>query len=240
MMVMKMGNIKDKNITIFGDSISKGVSITDGKIVKVENNAVNLLEEHYGISINNRSVFGQTLKRVYDKKLIDEYLNNLDENKQNVLVISLGGNDSDYNWDQVAAFPLNEHHSKTPIAEFTKILEEIIIKVKQKNVRLILTNLFPIDSNRYFDNIISKKNDRSNILQFLNNDISNLSRHQEVYNDTIIKLGNKYNVPVLDIRSIFLLNTHFLLNLSLDGIHPNADGQIEIAKVLIEQIDNLK
>ncbi|OLA10604.1 MAG: hypothetical protein BHW12_01870 [Coprobacillus sp. 28_7] len=68
-----MGNIKDKNITIFGDSISKGVSITDGKIVKVENNAVNLLEEHYGISINNKSVFGQTLKRVYDKKLIDEY-----------------------------------------------------------------------------------------------------------------------------------------------------------------------
>ena len=62
----------------------------------------------------------------------------------------------------------------------------------------------------------------------------------EFYNDIIIKLGNKYNVPVLDIRSIFLLNTHFLLNLSLDGIHPNADGQIEIAKVLIEQIDNLK
>ena len=234
-----MGNIKNKNITIFGDSISKGVSINDGKIVKVDKNAVNLLEDHYNITINNKSVFGQTLKRVYDKKLIDEYLNNLDENEQNVLVISLGGNDSDYNWDEVAAHPNDEHHSKTPLNEFTKILEEIILKVKQKNIRLILTNLFPIDSKRYFDNIISKKNDCKSILQFLNDDITNLSRHQEVYNDAIMNLGNKYNICVLDIRSAFLLNTHFLLNLSLDGIHPNADGQIEIAKILIEQIDNL-
>ena len=234
-----MGNIKNKNITIFGDSISKGVLINDGKIEKVEKNAVNIIEEHYDININNKSVFGQTLKRVYDKKLIGEYLNNLDESKQNVLVISLGGNDSDYNWDQVASDPQNEHYSKTPLNEFTRILEETIIKVKQNNVKLILTNLFPIDSKRYFDNIISKKNDCKSILQFLNNDITNLSRHQEVYNDVIMNLGNKYSIPILDIRSVFLLNTHFLLNLSLDGIHPNANGQIEIAKVLIEQIDSL-
>lgn len=235
-----MGNIKNYKVTIFGDSIPKGVSINEGKITKVEKNAVNLIEEHYNITIDNKSFFGQTLKRVYDKNMIDTYLNSINNVMKNVLVISLGGNDSDYDWPEVAKNPLTYHTSKTPIDQFKNILREIIIKVKKNDVKVIMTNLFPIDSQRYFDNIIAKNNDRDAILKFLNNDISNISRHQECFNDIITDLGRELNVKVLDIRTNFLLNTHFLEALSVDGIHPNALGQIEIANELIKQIDLMK
>lgn len=238
-MVMKMGNIRNYNVTIFGDSIPKGVSINEGKVIKVEKNAVNLLEEHYDININNKSFFGQTLKRVYDKNMIDSYLSSINNSMKNVLVISLGGNDSDYDWPNVAKDPFGNHTSKTPIEEFKRILREIIVKVKKNDVKVILTNLFPVDSYRYFENIIARNNDREAILKFLNNDISNISRHQECFNDTITDLGKELNVRVLDVRTNFLLNTRFLETLSFDGIHPNALGQIEIANELIKQIDLL-
>lgn len=234
-----MVNIKNYKITIFGDSVPKGVFIDSGKIIKIDKNAINYIDEHFDIQIDNKSVFGQTLKRVYDKGLIDNYLNTINPNDKNTLIISLGGNDCDFDWKSVAENPDIYHTSRTNIEEFTFCLEDIIKKVSKHNVHLIFTNLFPIDSKRYFDNIITKSYNRENILKFLNNDISNLSRHQECYNDIILKIASKYEIEVMDIRSQFLLNTHFLENISLDGIHPNAEGQKEIGLILIKQITKL-
>lgn len=233
-----MVNIKNKNITVFGDSITKGVIIDNGKIKKVEHNAVSIIENHYAIKINNISYFGQTLKRAYDKGLIANYFKTIDKNKDNVLIIALGGNDSDYDWEKVSIDPKINHSSKTTLPEFKELLNKINDLAKNNNVYLCLVNLFPLDSQRYFDNVLSSKYNGENILKFLDGDVTNLSRHQEYFNSAIYEFAIKNNIHLFDIRSPFLLKNDFLSNLYLDGIHPNQLGQIEIANILINQIDN--
>ncbi len=75
-----MCKLRDYNITIFGDSIAKGIITTaDGKIQRLEDCAVNLLQQRWGKEITNNSAFGQTLERIYNKGYIEDYINNLDK-----------------------------------------------------------------------------------------------------------------------------------------------------------------
>ena len=46
---------REKKITVFGDSIGKGVFTDGGKIEVIKDNAVKLFEEWKGIEIDNRS-----------------------------------------------------------------------------------------------------------------------------------------------------------------------------------------
>ena len=68
-----MKNLNNYNITIFGDSIGKGIVTDSGKIEIMKDNAVELLQKAHSIKIDNRSVFGQSLKRIMQKGLIDKY-----------------------------------------------------------------------------------------------------------------------------------------------------------------------
>ena len=90
-----MKNLNQLNITVFGDSIGKGISTDNGKIEILKDNAVALIEKEYSLKIDNRSVFGQSLKRITQKGIIEKYLENLEKNENNVVVLELGGNDSD-------------------------------------------------------------------------------------------------------------------------------------------------
>ena len=78
------------NITILGDSLGKGMKIENGKPQKLKTNAVEILEKHYNIEINNNSCFGQTLKRIVEKDMINDYLSNIDTTKRNVVVFAVG------------------------------------------------------------------------------------------------------------------------------------------------------
>ena len=100
---------KEKKITVFGDSIGKGVFTDGGKIEVIKDNAVKLFEEWKGIEIDNRSGYGQSLKRLLDKGVIEKYIAGLDKSKRNIAVIELGGNDADFDWKAVADAP-NENH----------------------------------------------------------------------------------------------------------------------------------
>ena len=85
-----MKNLKDLNITVFGDSIGKGVVTDNGKIEVVKDNAVELLEKSNLIKIDNRSIFGQSLKRISKRGLIDKYIDGVTCDKKNVVVLELG------------------------------------------------------------------------------------------------------------------------------------------------------
>lgn len=63
-----MKNPKNKNIILVGDSISKGLFDHMG-VRRLERNAVDIINETYGILIESRSVFGQTLKRTKKNNL---------------------------------------------------------------------------------------------------------------------------------------------------------------------------
>lgn len=224
-------------ITLFGDSIPKGYTTNGGKIEKVNKDAVSILEEKYGFHIENRSVYGQTLNKLYERGVIDKYLEETAGQSGRTAVFCIGGNDSDYDWKAVAASPKAFHQSKTPLKVFEKELDELIGKLQKDGVNVLLTTLTPVDSKRYFERVISKVADGEKVLEFLSGDITNINRHQECYNLAVIGAAVKNKCRIIDIRSEFLMQTDYLVNYSDDGIHPNAGGHAVIAKSVMKFID---
>ena len=224
---------KESIITVFGDSVSKGVYLDEKlTIKKLDNPLVKLLKEECNVNITNNSVFGQTLARLYNKGEIDNYINNLDKTKNNICVICLGGNDADFDWDKVARSPYEAHGPKTDVLTFESILRNSIKKLKRNKVKVALFTLFPIHSELYFNNVILKKYYGNNILEFLHNDLTNLNRHQEIFNNTILKIAYETNSILLDIRNIFLDSVNYIDYCSKDGVHPNQKAQYKILDYL--------
>lgn len=223
-----------KTFTVLGDSIPKGIITKDNKICLAKNNAVEIVQNYYNIQINNFSFYGQTLKRIYDKNLLEQLIKNMQKENSNYIIFSIGGNDADYNWSEVSENPNGNVLPVTPISQFKKILQKSISYLKKNNINVIVTTMIPMDSNRYFNNVISKRGDKDEILKFLKQDISNISRQHERYNLALIELAIANNCPILDIRSQFLLNKDYLKYLCEDGIHPNESGYKKIANYIIK------
>ncbi len=224
-----MNYVFGKEVTIFGDSITKGMYFDGLKPQKIQNSFVEILQKEGNLSITNNSVFGQTLKRVYEKGIIQTYaLQNDVDNR--VCVIALGGNDSDYNWLEVQNGSAITYAPKTSLEEFSFMLENLVEILKEKNIIPILCSLCPVDSNRYFDNVLAKKFDGTKILEFLHGDKQNIYRYQELYNNEIIKLAMKTNTIFFDYRKEFLKRADYTQLMCLDGIHPNEQGHKLIAE----------
>ena len=231
-----MENLK---VTIFGDSIPKGIATKNGKIEKLKNNVVSIVIEKLGIDAENISVYGQTLSRLVEKEYVDKYISKLNSNCTNIAIISLGGNDADYDWKTVASSPDVDHLSKTPLDKFELLLENTVKKLKVSGVDVILTTIPPVDSQRYFDNIICKIADGNAVLKFFKGDVQNIYRHQESYNYAIIRVAQKQNCKLFDIRSAFLQDRAFLSKLCEDGIHPNEQGHTVMAEEILKQLEKI-
>ena len=91
-----------KTFTVLGDSIPKGIITKNNKICLAKQNAIDIIENYYKININNFSFYGQTLKRLYSKNIIDSLITSLKQENRNYVIFSIGGNDADYNWQKVA------------------------------------------------------------------------------------------------------------------------------------------
>ena len=213
------------NIKIFGDSIGKGVCTNNGKIEIIKNNAVELFLKNYGFNINNQSVYGLSLKKFMDRKIIDKYIQTLSSYKDNVAVFELGGNDADYDWQSVAQTPNLYHDSKTNLKEFIFDLNEIIKKLNRAKVKMYFCTLIPINSERYFNNVISKIANAQKVLDFFHGDFNTIHRHQEIFNTELLKVAITSGVEIIDFRTEFLLSKVFDDLMCLDGIHPNEKGQ---------------
>ncbi|NLY08178.1 MAG: SGNH/GDSL hydrolase family protein, partial [Spirochaetales bacterium] len=144
------------NICILGDSISKGVTF-DGlssKYNQLKNSYVAILQEKFGLSINNLSKFGCT---------VTKGLAMLDFHKQAVAesqyaIVEYGGNDSDMRWDEVAKAPDCTHLPLTEKSDFRCKYEDMIRQIQNLGTTPILLNLPPIDAQRYFERISQGKN----------------------------------------------------------------------------------
>ncbi len=235
-------NISEKfgNITLFGDSIPKGYTTIGGKIEKIEENAVQILEKEYKISIENRSKYGITLHRLYERQVIEKYLEDSAGDPKRTVVFCIGGNDSDFDWKAVAASPLEAHESKTPLKLFRKELNELISKLQREDVKVAITTLPPVDSARFYETVICKIADGEQVLRFFDGDLTNISRCQEGYNLAIMETAAENGCKLIDIRSPFLMRRDYLHHYSDDGIHPNQNGHRIIAESVMQFIDALE
>lgn len=220
-----------KSVQIFGDSVFKGV-LLDEKTMKYCPPAGNLfggLAEKYGAEITNHSVFGCTVTKG------TRYLNDVLDNTLpcDVAVMEYGGNDSDFNWVAVSQNPRQEHASFTPPEAFEVKYRALVDRLLQKNIRVVLSNLPPIDSNLYLDWIERRFHAEKDQLLIFLRDPNRIYRYQEIYSGIVTRIARETGCELLDIRTEFLKRIDFLSLLCVDGIHPNESGQ----KIIIDCLD---
>ncbi len=224
----------ETKITLFGDSIGKGITTDNGKIEMLSKTAVGLFENNYGTKIDNRACYGQSIKRLAKKGAIDSYIKSIDKDKNNIAVIELGGNDADFDWKRVGLCPNGAHTPNTDIKEFSSLYGEAISKLKGAGVKVVACTIVPIDSKRFFNRVIGGLTDKNRVLEFFKGDYNTIHRHQEMFNNEILKNAYGKGVRVIDLRRKFLDTNDFEGLMCLDGIHPNEKGQAEIFSAINE------
>jgi acyl-CoA thioesterase-1 len=220
---------------VSGDSISKGVIFDEvkNKYVVLADNYVALLQNRLKGTVYNTAKFGNTLI-----KGISRLRHDIVKDTPDIVLIEYGGNDCDYNWNEIADHPESLHEPKTNFNQFEKQLKEIVEFLKTNKIMPILMTLPPLNADHYLK-WVSKNNPLAemNILRWLGS-VTRIYWWQERYSSTIIKVAEETKTRWIDIRGAFLQYPDFNKFLCLDGIHPNQDGHKIIADKIIDFITN--
>jgi len=224
-------------VQIFGDSILKGVML-DEKSMRYfisKENGVNDLERTLQVNIVNNSKFGSTVE--YGYKQLQNFLDK--GLRCDIALIEYGGNDSDYNWDEVAEDPDRPHFPHTPMKQFEETLRRMVESVKKAGILPLMMSLPPVDAQRYFAWITRKGQSKENILKFLG-DIQHIYRFHELYSNIVTRVAYETKSLFVDVRSYFLISRNFRALICEDGIHPNAEGHKLIRQAFVDFALKLK
>ena len=216
-------------ISIFGDSILKGVRMLKGTTRYGTTDDIDLesIARAHDWVLDNRSRFGCTVTK--GEQLLNRLLEKNDPPA--AVLLEYGGNDADFHWSEVAARPFDEHLPNTPLPVFSETLKRMVETLRLHGVKPVLSTLPPISAERYLDWITRNGLDRERILLWLG-DANAIYRYQENYSRAIERLSKELDCYLVDLRSAFLSQRVLLPYLCEDGIHPNDRGQHLIHQVL--------
>ncbi|MDR2572408.1 MAG: SGNH/GDSL hydrolase family protein [Oscillospiraceae bacterium] len=224
-----------RNVEIFGDSILKGVQLSDENMrYHVDNNIdVDLLEKRFRLSINNFSKFGCTISKAFS--LIEKRIKS-GKLQCDAIVMNLGGNDCDFDWKAVSERPDDEHQPNTPLDVFFDTYCKIINFLKENGIRPIITTLPPLDAQRFFDWFCGGLEKKANVIKWLGS-VESIYRWQENYSRTIEKIAEETGTLLVDLRGAFLKYRKLEHLLCADGTHPNTEGQRVITQEFFDFIE---
>lgn len=219
-----------KKIVALGDSITKGIlfanegakkfnyTLCDNPFIRQVANQLDAEEINLGKMGCTIVVGEQILDRNMAKIVGAEYA-----------VVCFGGNDSDYNWKQIAADRTKNHAPKTNLETFVATYIRIIEKLKDAQITPILLSLPPIDAQRYFDfftcNLSTEGN--RNIIEWLNGSIQTIKKGHDLYNDAVKSIACSTKTKLIDITQILGIGRDYLC---MDGIHPTSVAHSKIAE----------
>jgi len=217
-----------RKIEVFGDSILKGIQVNPfNKHYHVNNNIdVGMLSEKFSLDIVNRSKLGCTVVR--GKTMLDKYLDGTPD--CSAILMDFGGNDCDFDWKSISEHPEAEHEPNTPVNRFVKVYTDIIKRIVENRIRPVITNLPPLEPQRYFDWFCKGLN-KENVLRWLEN-VHAIYRFQELYSHTVEEIARNSGALLVDLRGAFLRERYLGRFLCEDGIHPNTEGQRLITQEL--------
>ena len=152
-----------------------------------------------------------------------------------------GGNDCNFDWPAIGRDPDYPHQPVTALADFEATMRECIGLLRGAGITPVLMSLPPVDSDKYYEYIISKGVDRSSLLKFLGTPLS-IYRYQELYSVAISKLARSEELPFVDVRSAFLecIGSPFSQLISGDGLHPTEKGYEIVARCFRERLESIK
>ena len=212
--------VQNRQVTLLGDSILKGIQVDLGDRRYRTHNEINVeaLESEFQLSIHNDAHFGATVRK--GSRLLDRMLAR--KLPCDMMVMDFGGNDCDFRWKEIAEDPTGDHQPNVPLPEFVELYREMIRRVRSHGIRPILTNLPPLDSERFF-NWWCGDLDREAVLRWLG-DVGRIYRHQELYSDAVAALAFAEGVPLIDVRRQFLPQRDLSGLIAADGIHLTMSG----------------
>jgi lysophospholipase L1-like esterase len=225
-----MENILPK-VRVFGDSIMKGIFYhePEGRYMVSAVLQPQLVALRLGLEVQATTLFGCTVTK--GMQLLQRALAN--GMQCDYAVLEFGGNDCDFLWDEVSAFPEGEHVPKTPLKVFSATLRSMIGLLRSNRIEPLLMTLPPIDSERYLTHVCRTGLVRSNILHWLG-DVNVIARHQELYSLQIATTAADTHCRLLDIRSGFLARKDCMSLICNDGIHPNEEGHELMLRLLAD------
>ncbi|MCK4260324.1 MAG: SGNH/GDSL hydrolase family protein [Halanaerobiales bacterium] len=219
------------HLVIYGDSITKGITFDEqsNKYVVLQENFGGLLQKEFNGVIHTVGKFGNTIIRAA-KKLNRQVI----QKNPDIVILEFGGNDCDFNWEEIAKNPFKDYSPNTDINMFKDHLKKTIKTLRANNIVPVFMSLPPLDAERYLK-WVSKNNpcDEKNILKWLET-VTRIYWWHERYNSAIINIAEETNTKLIDVRGTFLQEKDYRKYICLDGIHPNELGHRLIANKIIE------
>ena len=220
-------------ITALGDSLTKGVILTDkNKYTLSDNSYMEVISREMDLQITNYGRFGATIN--IGETTIERHAEEIADSEYTL--IEFGGNDCDFNWQQIADSPAEDHSPKTTLENFKTRFMNIIQKIKDLGSKPIIVSLPPILADVYFSFIsrFMSEEQRSNIIKWLGGDTGIISRWHESYNRALFMIAKDSQTPIIDITTPFDTFRGDVSTLFCsDGIHPNDRGHKLIASAIV-------
>ena len=225
-------------LVALGDSIIKGVLVqSEGERSRyslADKSIVECCAERLGGESLNLGKMGCTIEA--GERILDRYLDKM-SGAQYVL-LEYGGNDSDYNWQEIAEAPEKEHFPRTRLEVFEQVYERVINKIKEMGAIPLVLSLPPMDAERYFAFFSQKWEDgfRANVMRWLGGSTNTIMSGHELYNLATMRIAQRTGAQWIDVTSGLLKGHNFRAYLCDDGIHPNERGQRMIAEAVLQSL----
>jgi lysophospholipase L1-like esterase len=215
-------NFDKSSVLFLGDSITKGVSMVNGRYRVLDNSFYNIFRKTVFSTTSNMGRFGLTsrkfLKDIFKLKNTDT----------DIVFFGIGGNDCNYNWKEISEHPDKEHYPVVSKNEYEDNLCRIYDSFKESAFKVVSMNFPPLHAEKFF-NFLSANLSAENIMKWLKN-VSRIYYHHESYNNIFETVTRSYNIDMIDIRSRFLLEEDLENLIGIDGMHPVASGHELIYK----------
>ncbi len=225
-LILMEGTCAMNKLSIFGDSILKGVVYNGNGPKRYSLYESTLCEKlrRAGFHADNRSRMGYTVKD--GEREIDQFI---ESEKPSSVLLEYGGNDSMYRWKEISEHPDQVHGRVVDIGSFANTYSSIIRKLQDRGFDVTLSTIIPIDPERYIAHV-SGKLSYENIMRWLGG-TDRLSEMHDQYNDAIKSLAAGFGCGLIDLRSAFDGQDRSAL-LSGDGIHPTRLGHKKIEELI--------
>ena len=219
-------------ILVTGDSIAKGIVYdTDRRrYAHSRKGFCDLVAPYLAGPLKNTARFGNTIRPGFDRLRRD-----IPAFKPDIVLIEFGGNDCNFDWDEVAAAPDRDHIPSTPIPEYERILDETILYCLEHGATPVLMSLPPLDAERFFRWVGRDEPMQKSILKWLGT-VMHIYWWHEQYSAAIQQAALKHRAGYIDMRRAFLARGDFRDHICIDGMHPNEQGHFLMARACLSYI----
>lgn len=222
-----------KKIAVFGDSILKGAvtGLTDHLFDILPENSLTIAQKKLGFELFNDSVFGSIITKT--QRRLNKFFEKGE--KADFVILESGGNDSDYDWNVLAAsdseIPLQP---RTPLSDYLRVWEEMVQTVKSNGAVPIVMTTPSLVADRWYRHVTRALDEKgkSKVDAFLGEcPVDTISKLHETYNLNLMEFCRSNNVFFVDMRKALLDTEHYRDLMCQDGIHPNQMGYEFMATV---------